>query len=155
MDLMQVFHQACGEFPQFRSQIVHARNVTPDPGIRAQLDQVLASLDKSFADFKQTFPRAADDVKQTLASADAKANEASQMLAAAKQKRAEFTAALKAEKASAAAAEPPAVAKPSPLDLIFAAQLRQELLDRFTGWRKLAGEERRFDHEIWEDWEDG
>jgi hypothetical protein len=154
MDLMQVFHQACGEFPQFLAQIVHARDVTPDPGIRAQLDTMLASLDKSFADFKETFPRAAEEVKQTLASAKAKANEASQMLAAAEQKRSEFNAALKGRESSAATADPPTVAKPSPLDLIFAAQLRQELLDRFTGWRKLSGEESRFDHEIWEDWED-
>lgn len=152
MDLMQVFHQACGEFPEFRSQIAHARDVTPDPGIRAQLDQLLTTLDKSFADFKETFPRAADDVKQTLASAKAKADEASQMMALAEQQRAEFDA---AQKASTPSAVPPALAKPPALDLIFAAQLRQELLERFTGWRKLPGEASQFDHEIWEDWEDG
>lgn len=152
MDLMQAFHQACGEFPQFRSQVVHARDLTPDPGVRAQLDQLLASLDKNFADFKETFPRAADDVKQTLASAKSKADEASQMLAAAEQKRAEFNAAQKAAKASTAPAHPPTMR--SSLDLIFAAQLREELLERFTGWRKDGGAEKRFDHEIWEDWED-
>jgi hypothetical protein len=153
MDLMQAFQQVCGDFPQFRAQIVQARDLTQDSGVRAQLDQVLKSMDESFAEFKQTFPRAAEDVKQTLAKAEQKANEASQMLAAAEQKRVEV-----AEAAASAAAAVPAVAvpaaKPDGFDLKLAALLRQELLERFAGWRKGPKGTVRVDREIWEDWDE-
>jgi hypothetical protein len=154
MDLMQAFQEVCGDFPRFRAQVVAARDLTQDAGIRAQLDRVLASMDQSFAEFKQTFPAAADEVKKTLANAEAKAKQASDMLAAAEQQRAQVQAAMQASAEAAASARVPAVVKPAPLDPRLAAQLREELLERFTGWRRRPDGTAVVDREIWEDWED-
>jgi hypothetical protein len=155
MDLMKAFQDVCGDFPTFRSHIVAARELAQDPGVRAELDQAISRMDQSFAEFKQTFPKAVDEVKQTMASAEAKANEASQMLAAAEQQRAQAEEALKASAEAAARPQAPAVVVPQPIDLKLVAQLRQELLERFAGWRKRPdGTGQVVDREIWEDWDE-
>lgn len=157
MRLMEEFENTCREFPAFRAAVVEARDVAPDPGTRAQLDHLLNSLDKTYADFQKTFPAATEEVKKQFARAEAEAKQGQERLAKAKAALAEQQKAVAAAKAAAPAptleppAAPPSLPQIAPIDLNVGLRLRDELLKRFAG--RPNADTTFPDREIWEDWE--
>lgn len=134
MGLMQDFEEACREFPAFRAAVVHARDLA-DAGTRPQIDHLLNSLDKYFADVQQTFPKAVAEVEQELTRSEEQARKVQADVVVMKETLAKHQAAAAAAAAAAptptVAAAAPVLPTMAPLDLLGGLRARDELLKRF------------------------
>jgi hypothetical protein len=153
MGLLEAFQDACKEFPAFRAAVVKARDLAADAGTRQQLDHLLNSLDQSYAEFQETFPRAVDEVQGRFQQARETAAQTQQTLAQAKEEIAKQKATAKTPPAEAASLPaPPPLPTMAPIDLAVGLRLRDELLKRFGGLRPRRDRSDE-DREIWQDWE--
>jgi predicted phage gp36 major capsid-like protein len=138
------FNQVCDEFRQFRGIIDRALAAPGDAAVKQHLQSVSATLDKTFAELQEAYPKAEAAINAQLAGVEQTAQETGAKLAGLK----ESIAAAAAQGDPAAGAAPP-VAPPDPQ---LGQQLRKEVLERFGDRSKAHEPVSTADREIWQDW---
>lgn len=139
------FNQVCSQFRQFRAIVNQALAAPGDAAVKQQLQSVTATLDKTFAELQEAYPKAQAAIDEQLAGVHKTAQQTSAKLAGLK----DNIAAAAAQAASAAEALPPI----PPPDMALGQKLREELLERFGHGPADEDASPAADREIWQDWD--
>jgi|SRR5690606_13151386 len=138
------FNQVCQQFRQFRGVIDQALAAPGDAAIKQQLQSLTATLDKTFQELQEVYPKAQAEIDAMLAGVHKSAKETGEKIASLK----ESIAAAEAQAAAAAKGLP----EGTPPDPQLGQRLREELLERF-GHHLPSESPPSTDREIWEDWD--
>ena len=139
------FNQVCNQFRQFRAIVNQALAAPGDAAVKQQLQSVTATLDKTFAELQEAYPKAQAAIDEQLAGVHTSAQQTGSKLAGLK----ESIAAAEGQAASAAGAVPPI----PPPDTALGQKLREELLGRFGQGAANEDAPPAADREIWQDWD--
>ena len=138
------FNQVCDQFQQFRAIIGQALAAPGDAAVKQQLQALTTTLDKTFVELQEAYPKAQASIDDQLAGVQKSAQDTKVTLAGVKE-----TMAAAEEQAAAAAKTVPEAPTADPA---LGQKLREELLERFGQHDPDNQQPSPGTGEIWQDW---